>query len=129
MLQSEERRREKVRHPPDNNLQPFSCSQPVHPDGPESNFVQQPAGQQSIFYLDAPGAYWGINPNPSAQCAIGTSLVDSMSLTLNFQATFASTLSSYHRTVYYYVRIIVAPGGTTDFTNSQPGYGNLSRLF
>ena len=108
-----------------NNLQPFSCSQPLHPDA--LNFLQQPAGQQSIFYIDAPGPYWGINP--SSQCATGTGVIDSETDTFNFQVTFTSKLSSYHRTVYYYVKIVVAPGGTTDFVNSQAGYGNLSRFF
>jgi len=111
-----------------NTLQPFSCTQPVHPDGPLPAFVRQPAGQQSIFYIDAPGAYWGINPS-SGQCAIGNSFVDSGKIIFNFQATFTSTMSSYHLTVYYYVKIAISPGGTTDFTNSQAGYGNLSRLF
>jgi hypothetical protein len=85
-----------------NNLQRFSCSEPVHSDGPDPFAIQQPSGQQSIFYIDAPGPYWGIIP--SNQCAIGTGFIDSETDILNFQVTYTSKLSSYHRTAYYFVK-------------------------
>jgi hypothetical protein len=76
-----------------------------------------------ILFLDAPGPYWGVGP--SSQCSTGTSFIDSETDILDFQVTFTSKLFNYQRTAFYYTKIVVAPGGTTDFTNSKADYGNL----
>ena len=111
-----------------NNLQPFSCSQSISNDGPLASFLQQASGQTSIFYLDAPGPYYGTNP--SNQCLEGSSPVDSMTDVLNFQVKFTNkTDSSLTRTVYYYVEIIVNAGRVLDTTNSTAAYGNVSLNF
>jgi hypothetical protein len=111
-----------------NNLQPFSCSESNPTDGPKAGFLQQPSGQTSIFYLDGPGPYYGINP--SNQCLIGSSPIDSITDVFNFQVNFTDkTDSTLTRTVYYYVKIIVNPGGILDTTNSTAAYGNVSLNF
>jgi len=109
-----------------NNLQPFSCSASNPNDGPKSGFLQQPAGQKSIFYLDGSGPFHGTNP--SNQCQIGTSPVDSITDVLNFQVTFSSKVTPLIQTTYY-VKIVVSPGGKLDTTNSTANYGNISLNF
>jgi hypothetical protein len=109
-----------------NNLKPFVCSSTNPSDGPRADYLQQPAGQKSIFYIDGPGPYKGIDP--SQQCNVGTSLVDSETDVLNFQVKLTSKITGYSRTVYYYVKIIIS-GGHLDFTNSTAAYGNVSLNF
>jgi hypothetical protein len=110
-----------------NNLQPFSCSASIPNDGPQATFLQQPFGQTSIFYLDGPGLFYGTDP--SNQCLAGSSPVDSVKDVLNFQVKFTNNRTSYSRTVYYYVQIVVDPGRILDGFNSTAAYGNVSLNF
>jgi hypothetical protein len=109
-------------------LQPFKCSETNPNDGPQASYLQQPAGQHLIFYIDGPGPFHGINP--SNGCQLGSSPIDTMTDVLNFQVTFTSKADpSLHRVVYYYVKIVVATGGKLDTVNSAAGYGNISLNF
>jgi hypothetical protein len=110
-----------------NQLRPFSCTTPFHPDGPRPTFLQQPTGQKSIFYLDAPGPCFG--EDPSDLCNGGPNLIDSETFVFNFQVDFKSQLSSFHKTVYYFVKTVIAPGGVLDTAKSQAGYGNVPLNF
>jgi hypothetical protein len=65
-----------------NNSHPFSCSASNPNDGPRPDYLQQPTGQKSIFYIDGPGPYHGINP--SNGCQLGSSLVDSETTVFEF---------------------------------------------
>ena len=114
-------------HDNNNRLQPFSCTTPFQPDGPLLTFLQQPAGQKSIFYLDAPGPYFG--EDPSDLCLGGPNLIDSETFVFNFQVDFKSKLSSFHKTVYYFVQTVIAPDGILDTAKSRADYGNLSLDF
>lgn len=106
-----------------NNLQPFSCSGSNPTDGPQADYLQQPGGQKTIFYIDGPGLFHGVNP--SNQCQLGNSPVDSVTDVLNFQVTFTSKVSSDVSTTRYFVKIVVAPGGKLDFTNTIAGPDNI----
>jgi hypothetical protein len=60
-----------------NNMpQPFKCSETNTNDGPQVSYLQQPAGQHLIFYIDGPGPFHGINP--SNGCQLGSSPIDTM---------------------------------------------------
>jgi hypothetical protein len=107
-----------------NNLQPFSCSPPPNPtDGPRLDYLQQPGGQKTIFYIDGPGLFHGTNP--SNPCQLGSSPVDSVTDVFNFQVTFTSKVSSVVSTTKYFVKIVVPPGGKLDFTKTIAGMGNI----
>ena len=106
-----------------NNLHPFSCSVGNTPDGPQPDYLQQPSGQKTIFFIDGPGPFHGTNP--SNQCQFGSSPVDSMTDVIDFQVTFTSKVSSFVSTTKYFVKIVVAPGGKLDFTNTIAGMGNI----
>jgi hypothetical protein len=113
-----------------NNLHPFTCTTEFAPDGPKPTFLQQIAGQKSIFYLDAPGPY--STNDPTDQCLGGgpqAQPIDSMTFVYNFTVTFSSKLSSYHKTVYYYVKFVIFPGGVLDTVKSHLDYGNLPLNF
>jgi hypothetical protein len=106
-----------------NNLQPFSCSASNPTDGPQLDYLQQPGGQKTIFYIDGPGLFHGTNP--SNQCQLGSSPVDSVTDVLNFQVTFSSKVSPVVSTTKYFVKIVVASGGKLDFTKTIAGPGNI----
>jgi hypothetical protein len=112
-----------------NQLRPFSCTTPFHPDGPRPTFLQQAAGQNSIFYLDAPGPYFREDPSDQCQGGPNFPLIDSETFVFNFQVDFKSKLSTFHKTVYYFVKTVIAPGGVLDTAKSQAGYGNLPLNF
>jgi hypothetical protein len=110
-----------------NSLHPFSCSMTTPDDGPRQTYLQQPPGQKSIFYIDGPGPFYGTNPDKP--CLVGTGAVYSLNDVLNFRVQFTNTVTHFTRSVYYYVKIVVAPGGRLDATHSAAGYGNLSLNF
>lgn len=70
-----------------------------------------------------------LGKDPSDQCLGGRNLIDSETFVFNFHVTFTSKLSSFHKTVYYFVKIVIAPGGVSDTAKSQTGYRNLSLDF
>jgi len=109
-----------------NNLQSFSCSGSNPSDGPNSNAIQR--SQNTIYWIDGPGS--SIYYNPSDPCgAVGSRPIDSMTYVANFQVVYSHTTTSFSRTVYHYVKIVVSSGGTLDRTNSTAAYGNISLSF
>jgi hypothetical protein len=109
-----------------NNLQPFSCTGSNPSDGPDPNFLQKPAGQNTIFWIDAPGPFYAGGVDPTNQCQTGSRAFDSITDVLNFQVTYHNTVTRYTITVKHFVKIVVAPGSQIDFTHSIAGYGNIS---
>lgn len=110
----------------DNNLQQFNCPATGLswlPDGPHSVYVQQPGGQQSIFYIDGPGTLSTVqNNNP---CAVGFRPIDSMTWWENFKVTFTNKTTNVSRSVPYNVKLIVAQGRNFDTVHSMGQTGWL----
>jgi hypothetical protein len=115
----------------DNVLTPFNCTyppnanstSPTSPDGPVSSYLQQTPGQQSIFYIDGPGSTTHVaNSNG---CAVGFSPIDSMTWWANFKITFTNLPTSYNKTLYFYVKLVVDPGRQFNTTSSIGKYGRL----
>jgi hypothetical protein len=99
-----------------NNLQSFSYQQNVGNDDPGSAFVQQPAGQTTIFWIDAPGHTYKYNGYQ----------IDSMASTEDLTSKVYSTrVAVVCASVSWYVRIVVDPGAVLDTSNSKAGLGSL----
>lgn len=99
-------------------LQPFSGGDALSPDGPNTEFLQQPAGQKSIFYIDGPG--------PKDQTEGGP--IYSLTDVLNFRVVFTNSATHISRTFYYHVKFVVN-SGRLDRVNSEASYGNIPLNF
>ena len=103
------------------HLQSFDISLSVPNDNPSSSFVQQPSGQNIIFWLDAPGHSYSLP---------GFGLIDSMTQVQNFVALVCSkTVAGDCSTVSWYFKLMVGPGAQLDTANSQAGLGSASTNF
>jgi hypothetical protein len=102
------------------NLVAFDDQTAQADDTPESSFVQQTAGQKTIFWIDGPGHFTNRSGIP----------IDSMTEIENFTSTVCNKITtSVCTSVNWYVKIVVDPGSKLDFTNSAAGFGNLSLSF
>ena len=102
-------------------LHSFDDTLNVPNDNPDSSFVQQPAGQKAIFWIDAPGHTYQL---PSA------GPVDSMTQVQNFTSTVCSTANTSNCfNVNWYFKLVVKPGAVLDTTNSAAGLGSASTNF
>lgn len=96
----------------------YTINQPD--DDPESKFLQQPAGQTTIYWLDAPGHYTTYDGYP----------IDSMTEVENFTTTFCSTTVTNDCTaIQWYIKIMVTTGANLDTRDSTAGYGSASTNF
>jgi hypothetical protein len=107
-----------------NALQPFDCTSPGNPhDGPNQSYLQQPAGQKSMFYIDGPGPLSTVNNN--TPCKVGFRPMDSVTWRTNFKVVYTNNVTGYRRSVPYYVKIVFAPGRMLDLVNSSANTGSL----
>lgn len=98
----------------------FSSSIAAGSDGPASAFLQQTAGQTSIYWIDGPGNLHTYSGN----------LIDSMTEVQNFSTQFCSTTSAGDcKRITWFVKVVVKPGAQLDTTNSKAGYGSTSTTF
>lgn len=95
---------------------------PWLPDGPLQSHIQQPGGQLSIFYLDAPATYYEVDS--ATGCHSGFAPLISYSFWENFEVTFQNKITNFSRTIPFYVHLVVTSGGL-DRTQSQAKYGRL----
>ena len=78
-------------------------------DGPKPNYLQQPSGQKTIYWLDAPGL---------------AKPYDSLMLVYNFVTTYCTNIPAGNCTpIHWYLRLVVKPGGTLDPTQSRVALG------
>jgi hypothetical protein len=90
-------------------------------DNPSSSFVQQPAGQTAIFWIDAPGHRYTYGVNEP---------IDSLTQVENFTSTVCSTVNtSACFSATWYLKLVVKPGAVLDTTNSQAAFGSASTNF
>jgi hypothetical protein len=90
-------------------------------DNPSSGFVQQPAGQTAIFWIDAPGHSYNYGVNEP---------VDSMTQVQNFTSRVCSTvITTACFPVTWYLKLVVKPGAVLDTANSQATFGSASTNF
>jgi hypothetical protein len=108
-------------------LQPFDCTSPGNPqDGPGhpgDSYLQQPAGEKSMFFIDGPGPLSFVAN--SMPCRVGFSPMDSVTWWTNFKVVFTNNVTGYRRTVPYYVKIVFAPGRQLDLVHSIAKTGGL----
>jgi hypothetical protein len=98
------------------NLHSFSYNQNVSNDDPSSQAVQQPAGQKTIFWIDAPGHYYTYNGYQ----------IDSMTDIEDFTSKVCSKVTTTTcASVAWYLKIVVDAGAVLDTTNSKAGFGSL----
>jgi hypothetical protein len=101
-------------------LQSFDDSLNVSDDGPSSSFLQQPSGQEKIYWIDGPGYRYTRS---------GYS-IDSMTQVQNFTTQFCSTTTQNDcSSTNWYVKLVVKSGGVLDTTNSQANTGSASTNF
>jgi len=102
------------------NLLSFDDSLNVPTDDPDPSFVQQTAGQKSIFWIDAPGHRTDRSGVP----------IDSLTQVQNFTSTVCSSVvTTSCASVNWYLKLVVTAGGNLDTTNSATGFGSLSTNF
>jgi hypothetical protein len=90
-------------------------------DNPSSSFVQQPAGQKAIFWIDAPGHRYTYGANQP---------IDSLTQVENFTSKGCSTVNtSLCFPVTWYLKLVVNPGAVLDTTNSKADFGSASTNF
>jgi hypothetical protein len=109
-----------------NNLQSFTCTGSISPDGPNFGYIQRSQG--AIYWIDGSGSSIYYNP-PNPCNTVGSRPIDSMTFAFNFQVKYTQTTTGYSRTVYHYVKLVVSPGGILDTKNSVANYGNISLNF
>jgi hypothetical protein len=93
---------------------------PSPQDAPLSQNLQQPPGQNKIFWLDAPGTKLLVAPDEP---------IDSMISVKNFTSTICSNVDpSDCVSVKWHTRLVVN-NGVLDTTQSSAGFGTLSLSF
>lgn len=102
-------------------LHSFDVPLNVPDDSPDSQFVQKPAGQKILFWLDAPGHFYRLDNGQ---------MIDSMTQVQNFTSTICSTVSSGTCvTTTWHFKLVIKPGSVLDTANSTAGNGSLSTNF
>ena len=90
-------------------------------DGPDSSFLQQPSGQQTIYFIDGPG-YGHEYSNGD--------LIDSLTQVQNFTDKYCSTTSTNDCfTITWFLKLVVDPGAQLDTSKTQAGLGSTSTNF
>jgi hypothetical protein len=103
------------------NLQSFDDSLNVPNDGPDSSFLQQPSGQNTIYFIDGPG--YGHEYNNG-------DLIDSITQVQNFTDKYCSTTKSNDcYTITWFLKLVVDPGAKLDTAKTQAGLGSTSTNF
>jgi hypothetical protein len=92
-------------------------------DGPLPGNTQQPSGQNTIYWIDGPGAYV-TNPVPDLMTYYQLTQV------MNFVVTYCNTLSPGDcHTQKWHLKLVVSPGGILDWVNTDAGLGLISTNF
>ena len=90
---------------------------PAGPDGPSAAFIQNPAGQKKLFWLDGPGHFF----------QNGTGPITDMIFTMNLTDTVESVdYPNVICTVNWHARLEVDFGPALNMTSSFGGYGLIN---
>jgi len=101
-------------------LHAFDVSLSVPDDGPDASFVQQTAGQKTIFWIDSPG----LNKNYSGYP------IDSVTQVQNFTLKVCTKANSNACSqLTWYFKLVVNSGGVLDTTNSTASTGSAPTNF
>jgi hypothetical protein len=102
-------------------LHAFDDSLNVPNDNPSSSFVQQPAGQKAIFWIDAPGYRYTRQVGEP---------IDSLTQVQNFTSTVCSkVVTTACFPVAWYLKLVVTPGAVLDSVNTKAAFGSASTNF
>jgi hypothetical protein len=103
------------------NLHPFDVALNVPNDDPPAGVLQQPPGDKTIFWIDAPGHGYNFGFLKS---------VDSMIQVQNFTSSVCNPKQPKSCiAVDWFLKLVITPGHILDTVNSKAGLGTASTDF